>query len=254
MYGSKSFPLDAFEYWSAVEKYPYVIGDFVWTSMDHIGEVAIANTTIVPAKDKVIFKLPDYSIPASVKIFMIQGQPSAWPNYVAWCGDFDLTGEKKPQMLYREVLWDNSLVEVNVHEPMEPGMAENVSGWGWPREWPIWNWEGHEGQPLLVGIFTKAPHIKLQHNGKTIGEKQLSVEDEYIAVFEVPYQSGTLTAIALRDGKEIAKKELKSADKAIGTRLTSDRNSIKANRNDLAFVKIEVVDHEGFTVPLLFRV
>jgi beta-galactosidase len=250
MYGSESFALDAYDYWKAVEKYPYVIGDFVWTSMDYIGEVAIAHSNYVPEKEKAIFKLPDYTIPASAKIFdMMEGMPSTWPNYVAWCGDFDLTGDKKPQMLYRDVLWDNSAIEINVHEPMEKGMAENVSGWGWPKEWPIWNWEVLEGSPLQVRVFTKASEVRLELNSKQIGEKLLSENDRYIAVFQVPYQPGELTAIALNDGTEIARKTIRSAGEPVAIRLTPERNSLKANRNDLAFVKIEVVDENGNVVP-----
>ncbi len=250
MYGSESFPLDAYEYWTAVEKYPHVIGDFVWTSMDYIGEVALAHSNYVPEKEKVVFKLPDYSIPASAKIFdMMEGMPSAWPNYVAWCGDFDLTGEKKPQMLYRDVLWDNSVIEINVHEPIENGMAENVSGWGWPKEWPIWNWAGHEGKPMQVRVFTKAPKARLELNGELVGEKVLSAEDKYIAVFEVPYKAGELTAIALEEGKETARKILRTAGAPVAIRLTPERNSLNPDRNDLAYVKIEVVDGSGNVVP-----
>ena len=46
-------------------------------------------------------------------------------------------GEKKPQMLYRDVLWDNSKLELNVHSPIPAGYAENISMWGWPDEWPV---------------------------------------------------------------------------------------------------------------------
>ncbi len=250
MYGSESFPLDAYEYWKAVEKNPFVIGDFVWTAQDYIGEVALAHSNYVPEKEKAIFKLPDYSIPTTTKIFdMMEGMPSAWPNYVAWCGDFDLTGEKKPQMLYRDVLWDNSTIEMNVHEPIASGMAENVSGWGWPKEWPIWNWEGHEGKPLQVRVFTKAPKVRLELNGELVGEKELSAEDKYIAVFEVPYKAGELTAIALEEGKETARKILKTAGAPVAIRLTPEWNSLRPDRNDLAYVKIEVVDGRGNVVP-----
>ncbi len=250
MYGSESFPLDAYDYWTAAEKHPYVIGDFVWTSLDYIGEVALAHTNYVPENEKAIFKLPDYSIPASAKIFdMMEGMPSAWPNYVAWCGDFDLTGEKKPQMLYRDVLWDNSTIEINVHEPIPAGMAENVSGWGWPKEWPHWNWQGNEGTPLQVRVFTKAPMVRLLLNGKIIGEKSLTADDKFMAVFEVPFEAGALQAIAIENGAEIASKVLKTAGKPAAIRLTADRINISANPNDLSFVKIEVLDENGLLVP-----
>ena len=38
MVGTESTTLEAFDYWSLVEKLPYVIGDFVWTGLDYLGE------------------------------------------------------------------------------------------------------------------------------------------------------------------------------------------------------------------------
>jgi beta-galactosidase len=138
---------------------------------------------------------------------------------------------------------------MNVHEPIASGMAENVSGWGWPKEWPLWNWEGHEGKPLQVRVFTKAPKVRLELNGDLVGEKELSAEDRYIAVFEVPYQAGELTAVALEEGKVTARKVLTTAGSPVGIRLTPERNTLSPDRNDLAYVKIEVVDESGNVVP-----
>ena len=46
MCGTESFPRQAFASWAPVEKLPYVIGDFVWTGMDHLGESAIGNAQL----------------------------------------------------------------------------------------------------------------------------------------------------------------------------------------------------------------
>ena len=75
--------------------------------------------------------------------------------------------------------------------------------WGWPDESPSWSWKGNEGKPLEVRVFTKASHVRLELNGRIIGEKDLTEDDKYIAVFRVPYQPGELKAIALENGKEI---------------------------------------------------
>jgi len=174
--------------------------------------------------------------------------PSTWPYFISGCGDIDITGEKKPQMYYRDVLWDNSKIEINVHEPIPAGYAENISGWGWPNELQSWTWKGNEGKPLQVRVFTKATHLKLELNGKIIGEKDLSVTDKYIAIFDVPYQSGELKAIGFVNGKEIASKTLKTTGEAFSVRLIADRSKIMADRNDLCFVKIEIVDKNGQVV------
>ncbi|WP_319511993.1 DUF4982 domain-containing protein [uncultured Draconibacterium sp.] len=136
-----------------------------------------------------------------------------------------------------------------VHEPIPEGYIEASNGWSWPYEFPIWNWEGNEGKPMQVRVFTKAPKVSLELNGEVIGEKLLTTKDKYTAVFEVPYQPGELKAIAIEDGKEIATKVLKTAGKPVAIRLTADRTKLKADRNDLSFIKIEVIDENGQLVP-----
>ena len=251
MYASESFPADAYDSWKPAEKFPYVIGDFVWSAMDYIGEVSIGSATIVPEAKKTIFKMPaELKLPDGVNIFDIMGKmPSNWPYFISGCGDIDITGEKKPQMFYRDVLWDNSKLEINVHTPIPAGYAENLSGWGWPNELPGWTWKGNEGKPLQVRVFTKASHVRLELNGKIVGEKDLLTGDKYIAVFDVPYEPGELKAIASDNGTETAIKVLKTAGEPYAINLLADRNKINADRNDLSFVKIEVVDAHGQLVP-----
>ena len=251
MMGTESFPMRAFENWQLVEKHPYVIGDFVWTGMDYLGEVSIGNSQYV-STDQRRDTRPDMpstgGMPAGGPPPAYQ-RPSPWPWYNAWCGDVDIAGDKKPQMAYKDILWGNSKLEMNVHAPIPEGKVERISMWGWPDEWPNWSWKGNEGKPLQVRVFTKASHVRLELNGKTIGDKELSADDKYIAVFEVPYQPGELKAIALENGREVASKVLKTPGEPAAIRLIADRNQLKADRNDLAFVKIEVIDKDGQLVP-----
>jgi beta-galactosidase len=250
IFASESFPVDAYDYWKAVEKNPYVIGDFVWTSMDYLGEVSIGSSSYVPGNQNKVTGIPaGFKLPKGVNIFDLQvKRPSSWPSFVAWCGDIDITGEKKPQMLYRDILWNNSKIEINVHEPIPDGFAENISMWGWPNEWPEWNWKGNDGKPLQVRVFTKASHVRLELNRKVIGEKDILPEDKYIAVFNVPYQPGELKAVAIENGKEIADKIIKTSGPVTGVRLVADRSVISSDRNDLAFITIEAVDQNGLVV------
>lgn len=251
MFSSESYPKDAFDCWHSVGKFHYVIGDFVWTSMDYIGEVSIGSSSIVPSSQKRSSEIPEgFKLPEGINIFdLMTKMPSSWPNFISWCGDIDITGEKKPQMLYRDVLWDNSKIEINVHTPIPEGFAENISMWGWPDEWPCWNWKGSEGKILQIRVFTKASHVKLELNGKTVGEKDLKPEDKFIAGFEVTYEPGELKAVASENGKEVASKVLSTSGEPVAIMLVPDRDKIKADRNDLSFVKIEVVDGNGKLVP-----
>jgi beta-galactosidase len=251
IFASESYPIDAYDNWKPVEKLSYVIGDFVWSSMDYIGEVSVGSATIVPAAQKTSVRIPEgFKFPAGFNIFdFIARMPSSWPYFISWCGDIDITGEKKPQMRYRDVLWDNSRLEINVHIPIPGGYAENISLWGWPNELPTWNWKGNEGKPVQVRVFTKASNVRIELNGKMIGEKTMSATDKYIAVFEVPYQAGELKAIASDNGKEVATKILATTGEPTAIRLIADRAKIKSDRNDLSFVRIELIDANGQLVP-----
>ena len=251
MFGSETYPGETYENWYAAEHYPYVLGDFVWTAMDYIGEVLVGSSEYVkeiPYRDYDAWADITKLNMAAVAQLSSSYVTSKWPNFIAWCGDLNIIGEKKPQSYYKDVVWDNTVIEMNVHEPIPEGMVEDISRWGWPREYPSWDWEGNEGKPLQVRVFTKAPQVRLELNGETIGEKALTEADKYIATFHVPYQAGTLTAIALNDGQEIGRKELSTTGKATALKLTVDRSVIQADRNDLAYIRIDAVDGQGRTV------
>ncbi len=229
MMGTESVPMDAFGNWQQVEKHPYVIGDFVWTGMDYLGETGIGHTQYLSEGQQDVFAMP-------------------WPWFNAWCGDIDITGNKKPQMLYRDVLWGNSLLEVNVHAPVPEGKTEKISYWGWYDEWPNWNWIGNEDKPLRVSVYTKASAVRLELNGRVIGQQGVTEAGKFTAIFDVPYEPGELKAVALDHDRELAVKVLRTTGTPAGIRLTADRNPIKADRNDLAFVTIEIIDEFGQVV------
>ncbi len=229
MMGTESFPLQALENWQLVEKHPYVIGDFVWTAMDYLGESGIGHSS-VKSDSKDTFSMD-------------------WPWYNAYCGDIDICGFKKPQSYYRDVVWKVSNLEMAVHSPIPSGMKEVVSMWGWPDEQQNWNWAGNEGQKLQVNVYSNYPEVRLELNGKVIGTKPVSAETKLTAVFEVPFETGELKAIALKDGKEVETKILKTTGKPVKIRLTADRSDLKASRNDLSYVTVEVVDENGALSP-----
>jgi beta-galactosidase len=228
MMATESFPKDFFDYWSLVEKHPYVIGDFVWTSMDYFGESGIGHSTLSNAKDS--FLMP-------------------WPWFNAWCGDIDVCGFKKPQSYYRDVVWRRSQIEMAVHAPMPDGVSERVSGWGWPDEKRSWNWPGQEGKPMQVAVYSRCESVRLELNGKVIGEKPVSAATKLTARFDVPYQPGELRAVGLTGGKQVASASLRTTGEPNKIRLTADRSTVGVDRNDLSYVTVEIVDRHGAFVP-----
>lgn len=226
--GAESYPKDAYDYWSLVEQHPYIIGDFVWTSMDYLGESGLAHAILSNEVDS--FFMP-------------------WPWHNAWCGDLDICGFKKPQSYYRDVLWGESQIEMMVHRPIPAGLSEIVSWWGWPDEIRSWNWAGHEGESLQVSVYSSCEAVRLELNGNIVGQQSISAGDKLTASFPVPYAAGELRAIGLISGQEVAETTLETTGPATELKLTADRTTIAANRNDLCYVTVEVVDDQGRRVP-----
>ena len=225
--GTESFPLQAFENWQMVEQHPYVIGDFVWTAMDYLGETGIGHTE-----------------PDSLTKFSME-----FPWFNAWCGDIDLIGGKKPQSYYRDIVWNRSKLEMLVHVPIPEGHKEAISFWGWPDELPSYTFHGAEGKPLQVNVYTRYDAVRLVLNGKIIGEQNVSTQTKFTAAFNINYEPGELKAIGLKDGKAVDSVLFKTAGKPAAIRLVADRKNIHANSNDLSYITAEVVDAKGQLVP-----
>jgi beta-galactosidase len=229
MVGTESYPAEIFDNWKQVKKDAWVIGDFVWTAMDYLGETGCGNTHFNDNPMRVGL-LP-------------------WPWFNAFCGDIDLCGFKKPQSLYRDVVWGSSKLEIVVHSPIPEGKKEVTSYWGWPDEYQSWNWAGNEGKMMDVRVFSSYPLIRLELNGKIIAEQVVNDSSKYIVNFRVPYEPGVLRAIALKNGVEVASKEVRTTGIPAKIELIADRTKIKADRNDLSYVKVEITDVQGNIVP-----
>lgn len=229
MYQSESYPQDIALCWNMVEKHPYIIGDFVWTAFDYVGEAGLAHALELGEGER-------------------SPQFMDWPWYNAWCGDIDLCGNKKPQSYLRDVVWGESMIAMAVRPPVAKGKKEHVNGWGWPLEENHWNWSGYEGKEMSVKVYSRAPRVRLTLNDKLIGEQDVDKET-YTTVFNVKYEPGVLMAQNLGSRKDAASVEFATAGKPVRIALKADREHISASHNDLAYVNISVVDEDGNVVP-----
>ena len=152
-------------------------------------------------------------------------------------------------MFYRDVIWRNSELEMLVHAPIPAGRKEIISFWGWPNEWKSWNWEGNEGTPLLVSVYSRCDEVRLELNGKVISSKKVSEETRLTAQFEVAYQTGELVAVGLKDGNEIIRQTLKTTGKPAQLKISTEENTFPGVESDLVYFNIEVLDENGLLVP-----
>jgi beta-galactosidase len=231
-------PEAALENWDETEKYPWFLGGFCWTAMDYLGEAGIGISKYFPA-DKVI--------PRGLRRMALFYQ-GVWPVYNAACGDLDLIGNRKASSYYKNVVWRNSKIELLVHKPIPDGQKEVTAPWGFPDELKSWTWPGQEGKKMLVHVYTRGKTVKLELNGKQVGE-QIVPDGSVTTTFEVDYQPGLLVAKSFDGDKLIGQEKLNTTGKPAAIKLVADRNIIKADANDLSYISVEVVDDKGNIVP-----
>lgn len=229
--GTESFPAQCFNSWMATADNSWVIGDFVWTSFDYLGEVALGHTHYEG-------EAPHYG---------------SWPWTAANCGDIDICGFKRPQSYYRDAVWGTGReVSCFVRTPLPEGeTGEVVYGWGWPNVQASWTWPVMDGRPLTVDVYSSCPQVRLTLNGRDLGTRETTRATRFTATYEVPYEPGELVAVGLdTSANEVARWALRTAGHPAAVRLTPDRATIKADGQDLCFVTVEILDSRGALNPM----
>lgn len=223
MMQTESYPRDAWKNSQMVTSHKYIIGDFVWTAIDYIGESGIGRWYYEGDVAGEHYEHPLY------------------PWHAAYCGDIDLIGQRKPISHYRAMLWKDEPSYMAVREPDGYVGTIKETLWGtWPT-FESWNWPGWEGKNIDVEVYSYKPSIKLYLNDQFIGEQPTK---ELKATFSIPYTPGTLRAEC---GDETIL--MSTAGDATQIRLTTDKKELVADGQDLAFITIELTDANGRVNP-----
>ncbi|KQQ09674.1 glycoside hydrolase family 2 TIM barrel-domain containing protein [Rathayibacter sp. Leaf296] len=211
--------------WDLVMSNPHVIGDFTWTGWDYLGEAGLGQTQYVPAGEE----------PAG----------PAYPWLLAWCGDIDITGYRRPASYYREIVFGlRAEPYLAVHRPAPPHERVTTLNWAWSDTVGSWTFDVEAGTPMTVDVYSAAPEVELLLNGRSLGIRGAGAESRFTATFDVPYETGDLEAVA-RDGSVVTRTLLRSARSVAGISAEVDRAVVRADDSDLAYVEIELVDENG---------
>lgn len=219
--GSESNPPDLASNWKKVMKLPHVIGDFTWTGWDYIGEAGIG--------------IPAYHWGEG-------GFGANYPCQLAYCGDFDITGFRRPISYYREIAFGlRSEPYIAVQDPAHYGQPVLKTPWILSDSAASWNWDVEEGSKAVVEVFAKGDEVVLYLNGNEVGRKKPDELPGYYTTFEVPYKLGTLTAVAYENGEEIGRYSLHSAGASRIVTLEKEQES----GSELIYIPIEIRDEEN---------
>ncbi|WP_324673557.1 beta-galactosidase GalB [Hymenobacter sp. GOD-10R] len=152
--------------------------------------------------------------------------PYPWPARSSYFGLIDLAGFPKDAYYLYQSEWTNKPV---LHIL------------------PHWNWSA--GQTVDVwAYYNNADEVELFLNGKSQGVKKKGSDDLHVT-WRVKYEPGTLQAVSRKGGQTVLTRTISTAGKPAKIELTADRNTLKADGRDLAFVTVRVLDDKGNLVP-----
>lgn len=186
-----------------MDEQPWVLGQFVWTGFDYLGEPSPYDT-------------------------------DAWPSHSSVFGIVDLASLPKDRYyLYRSV-WNTEDATLHIL--------------------PHWNWKGREGQVTPIFVYTSYPKAELFINGKSQGIREKNdstLQTRYRLMWnETKYEPGEVKVVAYDAvGNKTAEKFLRTAGKPHHLVLTSNRKSLVADGEDLAYITVQVADKDGNIIP-----
>ncbi|WP_162011036.1 glycoside hydrolase family 2 TIM barrel-domain containing protein [Streptococcus sp. S784/96/1] len=224
MVGSETYPPEIARNWEVIQQLPSVIGDFTWTGWDYIGEAGVG--------------VPAYNWGEG-------GFGAQFPCQLAYCGDIDITGERRPLSYYREIVFGlRKEPYIAVQKPEHYGKKLIKTPWVLSDAVHSWTWSGHEGQPIVVEVYAAGDEVALYLNDELLAKQSVGQDLGCLTTFETIYQAGELKAVNYLNGEIIAEHVLGTADES-SAHLVAE---VEENA-DLTYVRFSVVDASGMVIP-----
>ena len=111
---TETFPVRSVEMFQYMNARPYVIGDFLWTAIDYLGESSIGAA--------------GHYTPSALACGAYCAQPFPW--HISSCGDLDIMGDARAQAHLRRVMWGVKPLALSVQRPG----VEVIGAWGYRDE------------------------------------------------------------------------------------------------------------------------
>ena len=224
--GSETYVTALHRAWPLITAHPHLLGDFTWTGWDYLGEVGIGRTEY--ATDDEVSALGQFLAP--------------YPWLLAHAGDIDVTGIRRAQSYYREIVFGlRTEPYIGVLPPSLVGRPVSMSSqWSWADVLPSWSWDGHEGKPVNIEVYSAADEVELLCNGTVLGRQPTGEAHRFRTTFETIYTPGELTAVAYSDGTEVGRTTLATATGPLQVTVTPDRSEIIAHESDLVYVAVSL--------------
>lgn len=203
-----------------VEKYPYLIGDFMWTSWDYLGEASIGAWAYDGSG--------------------MMNKPYPWLS--SECGAIDILGNPGAPAKYAAVVWGlEEKPYIGVRPMNHPGVRPIKGLWRGTNALDSWSWKNCDGNKAEIEVFVDAHEVELFINGKSLGRKRIKA---FKALYKAKYMPGIVKAVAYdRNGSKLSESELVTATGKTSISLKPEETTIKAG--ELVYVNIHLVGENG---------
>ena len=191
----------------------WMIGQFVWTGFDYLGEPTPYDT-------------------------------DAWPSHSSVFGIFDLASLPKDRFYLYRSLWnkEDHTLHVLPHWNLEGREGKKV---------PVYVYTDYPEAELFINGVSQGRQRKLTRTEYESSTDSLALQKRYRLMWnDVIYQPGEVKVTAYdENGNPADEKIIKTAGKPHHLVLSSNRTSMKADGEDLVYITVQVADKNGNLVP-----
>lgn len=207
-------------------KYPHLLGEYVWTGFDYLGEPTPYNSD----ETNLLNFRSDPSKQGELEAKLAELRKSNPPSRSSYFGIIDLAGFPKDRYYSYKSHWRPDVPTAHIL--------------------PHWNWSERAGKVIPVHVYTSGDEGELFLNGKSLGRKKMEEGKDFRLIWDnVAYEPGELKVVCYKKGKKWASDVVKTTGTATKLKMSADRTIVVADDVDLAFITVDVTDKDGLLVP-----
>jgi hypothetical protein len=193
--------------WDDVAKNDFISAQFLWTGIEYLGEAG------------------------------------NYPAKHSTSGLLDLAGLKKTEYYFRQSIWSDKPM-VYIGTTLVPKGAKDGSIWSQKRADPTWNYL--DGDKVRISCFTNCKTVELFLNNKSLGIKNRTDFDQTGVIYwDIPFESGTLKAVAKDVGNKEIIQMLKTAGQAATITASVDTRQMSVAKRGISHIELTLVDENG---------
>ena len=195
------------------DDFEWMIGQFVWTGFDYLGEPTPYDT-------------------------------DDWPSHSSVFGIFDLASLPKDRFYLYRSQWNEKEHTLHIlpHWNLDGMEGKTV---------PVYVYTDWPEAELFVNGVSQGRQRKLTREEYLASEDSLALQRRFRLIWnDVVYQPGEVKVVAYGyDGIPEAEKTVRTAGKAHHLVLSANRNVLQADGEDLVYITVQVADKDGKIVP-----